>query len=441
MNEVRRIGTGQRSALLKSILARQQNRAPIHSGTQLGIEMLAQGIDAWSENKLREQEEERQLSAVRETVDALGSGLGRPDPLVLGQTPTVANLERLNQGQNDFSQTYPFLNAAQNVEDPVMAAMLLQQGVTNASDQQGSRRRIEADIAGEERALGKTIGTERRGVEIAIAEEKRRVAENIAEERRKGPTTKSVLFNGQPAFMTNSEIARLNALGGNQITPLPQPNLVPQSEYDKSRDKTWAGMIEGIEEDASQARDKLTEINTLDSIMQDPTVYTGTGAGALQWVKKAGRTVFGLEGIEGVGLAEQAQMLRSRGAMQLRHELPGPMSNADREFLTAIPQNIGNTAEGNFIIAEYRRRVEQRKLDTLELAYGYMDASPNQRLDRGWNQFLQDFMDENPIFSDADWAEMTAEAKKANQVKIFGDQGIVGDAQRIIDDANNGGSR
>jgi hypothetical protein len=430
MNEVRRIGTGQRSALLKSILARQQNRAPIHSGTQLGIEMLAQGIDAWSENKLREQEEERQLSAVRETVDALGSGLGRPDPLVLGQTPTVANLERLNQGQNDFSQTYPFLNAAQNVEDPVMAAMLLQQGVTNASDQQGNRRTIEAAMAAEDRALGRTKAAELRGVQITKDAE-----------IRKGPKTKSVLFNGQPAFMTDSEIARIKGQGGNQITPLPQPNLVPQSEYDKSRDKTWAGMIEGIEEDASQARDKLTEINTLDSIMQDPTVYTGTGAGALQWVKKAGRTVFGLEGIEGVGLAEQAQMLRSRGAMQLRHELPGPMSNADREFLTAIPQNIGNTAEGNFIIAEYRRRVEQRKLDTLELAYGYMDASPNQRLDRGWNQFLQDFMDENPIFSDADWAEMTAEAKKANQVKIFGDQGIVGDAQRIIDDANNGGSR
>ena len=430
MNEVRRIGTGQRSALLKSILARQQNRAPIHSGTQLGIEMLAQGIDAWSENKLREQEEERQLSAVRETVDALGSGLGRPDPLVLGQTPTVANLERLNQGQNDFSQTYPFLNAAQNVEDPVMAAMLLQQGVTNASEQQGSLRRIEAAMAAEDRALGRTKAAELRGVQITKDAE-----------IRKGPKTKSVLFNGQPAFMTDSEIARIKGQGGNQITPLPQPNLVPQSEYDKSRDKTWAGMIEGIEEDASQARDKLTEINTLDSIMQDPTVYTGTGAGALQWVKKAGRTVFGLEGIEGVGLAEQAQMLRSRGAMQLRHELPGPMSNADREFLTAIPQNIGNTAEGNFIIAEYRRRVEQRKLDTLELAYGYMDASPNQRLDRGWNQFLQDFMDENPIFSDADWAEMTAEAKKANQVKIFGDQGIVGDAQRIIDDANNGGSR
>ena len=200
-------------------------------------------------------------------------------------------------------------------------------------------------------------------------------------------------------------------------------------------------MIEGIEEDASQARDQLTEINTLDRIMQDPTVYTGTGAGALQWVKKAGRTVFGLEGIEGVGLAEQAQMLKSRGAMQLRHELPGPMSNADREFLTAIPQNIGNTAEGNFIIAEYRRRIAQRKLDTLELAYAYMDRSPNKRLDRGWNQFLQDFMDENPIFSDADWTKMTAEAKEANQVKILGDQGIVGQAERIINNANNGGSR
>ena len=260
MNEVRRIGTGQRSALLESVLARQKNRSPIHSGTQLGIEMLAQGIDAWSANKLREKEEERQLSAVRETVDALGSGLGRPDPLVLGQTPTVANLERLNQGQDDFSQTYPFLNAAQNVEDPVMAAMLLQQGVTNASEQQGSRRRIEADIAGEKRALGKTEAAELRGVQIAKDAELRGVQIEIDEEIRKGPTTKSVLYNGQPAFMTNRQIARINGLGGNQITPLPQQNLVPQSEYDKSRDKTWAGMIEGIEEDASQARDKLTEI-------------------------------------------------------------------------------------------------------------------------------------------------------------------------------------
>ena len=193
MNEVRRIGTGQRSALLESILARQKNRAPIHSGTQLGIEMLSQGIDAWSENKLREQEEERQLSAVRETVDALGSGLGRPNPLVLGQTPTTENLAILNQRQDDFAQTYPFLNAAQNVQDPVVAAMLLEQGVTNASEQQGSLRRIKA-----------ARDAELRGVQIAEDAERRGVKIKIDEELRKGPTTKSVLFNGQPAFMTNS---------------------------------------------------------------------------------------------------------------------------------------------------------------------------------------------------------------------------------------------
>jgi hypothetical protein len=71
---------------MEAILKRQE-ADPIHSGTQLGIEMLAMGIDAWSKNKLMKQEAAQEFQA----AERLGTATGLNVPQSIGGTAPPFN--------------------------------------------------------------------------------------------------------------------------------------------------------------------------------------------------------------------------------------------------------------------------------------------------------------------------------------------------------------
>jgi hypothetical protein len=173
MSEVIQLGTNRRSALMEAILKRQKAN-PIHSGTQLGIEMLAMGIDAWSQNKLLEQEEleeerleQEQVSGYQSLATSLLGSRGALNPLELGQVPSVENLEQLKANQRQIATTNPFLSAMEDTTDPVLLELLAQEGISNVGGQVTADRERIAKIKQDEIELGITMAKEERDEDVA----------------------------------------------------------------------------------------------------------------------------------------------------------------------------------------------------------------------------------------------------------------------------------
>jgi hypothetical protein len=114
--------------------------------------------------------------------------------------------------------------------------------------------------------------------------------------------------------------------------------------------------------------------------------YTGFGGDTLLQVQRAG-AMLGIE-IEDLPAKEAAKRLSSQMALSLKTDLPGPMSNADREFLLSIPPNLNSTAAGNDAILFILRKREERKQDMMQ---SLLQANPQSMEEmRAWeNQYLQ----------------------------------------------------
>jgi hypothetical protein len=80
--------------------------------------------------------------------------------------------------------------------------------------------------------------------------------------------------------------------------------------------------------------------------------------------------------------------------LDVKRDLPGTMSDKDIEFLEKQVPRIGMTAEGNRVLIEVMKRVEQRKVQLADLADQY--ARTNGDL-MGWRQFRSQWLRTNPL--------------------------------------------
>jgi hypothetical protein len=129
----------------------------------------------------------------------------------------------------------------------------------------------------------------------------------------------------------------------------------------------------------------IGNLDTMETLL-DNIDYTGFGGDTLLLVQRAG-AMLGIE-IEDLPAKEAAKRLSSQMALSLKTDLPGPMSNADREFLLSIPPNLNSTAAGNDAILFILRKREERKQDMMQ---SLLQANPQSMEEyRDWeNQYLQ----------------------------------------------------
>src|SRR5690606_35761245 len=151
---------------------------------------------------------------------------------------------------------------------------------------------------------------------------------------------------------------------------------------------------ETIQTEGTQGVERIAQLQQIDALLSDPSVYTGTGAGSIQALKRMGKTLFGMD-FEGVGSAEAARRVSTEMALSLRSNLPGTMSDADRDFLMNIPPNLGDSAEGRKLLVELMTAREQRRVDVAKLARQYRQE--RGRLDEGWHDVLAQYNEENPM--------------------------------------------
>lgn len=186
----------------------------------------------------------------------------------------------------------------------------------------------------------------------------------------------------------------------------PLVSIGGENEYLKTRGKTLAENYEAMQTQGREATERISQLRQIDTLLSDPSVYTGTGAPSILALKRAGKTLLGLD-FEGVGEAEAARRVSTEMALSLRTNLPGPLSNADREFLMNIPPNIGDSAAGRKLLVELMTAREQRRMEVAQLARQYRQM--HGRLDEGWEDVLAQFSEDNPMFS----SEMIERAQTA----------------------------
>jgi hypothetical protein len=212
-------------------------------------------------------------------------------------------------------------------------------------------------------------------------------------------------FADEPAAVKEYALAKREGFEGNftdflkeKKGPLVTIDNKGEEEYVKTRGKALAEDFGTIQTQSQQATDRIGQLRQIDELLSNPNVYTGTGAQAINALKRTAQTLFGQDSIEGVADADAARRISTEMALSLKENLPGPMSDSDREFLQGIPPGIGDTAQGRKLLVELMTAKEQRKIETAELAREYAEQN-NGRLDDGWYTALARYNVQNPVFS------------------------------------------
>jgi hypothetical protein len=178
----------------------------------------------------------------------------------------------------------------------------------------------------------------------------------------------------------------------------PLVEITGEKSYDKTRGEAIAKDYGQVQQEAQGAVSRIGQLRQIDSLLSDPNVYTGTGAQSINALKRAGQTLLGMD-IKGVESADAARRITSEMALSLKDDLPGPLSNPDREFLLSIPPSIGDTAAGRKLLVELMIAKEERKVEIAQLARQYAQQHGG-RLDDGWYSVLAQHNEQNPVFTD-----------------------------------------
>ncbi len=203
------------------------------------------------------------------------------------------------------------------------------------------------------------------------------------------PLDKLYQQNKPTALMQNLQAAGLqpgtpeyrDAIIKSETKPL--VNMPAQEkEYDKELGKSLAKeMVESQKSGANAQRD-LANLEVMQQALSDPNLYTGSGGQAVQGLKKAAQTLFGVS-VKGVASGELAQNLANEIAVNNKDKLPGPMSNADREFLVDMAPTISKSPEGNRLILELGMAHKRWEAAKAQVAREYT-RTHGGRLDAGY---------------------------------------------------------
>jgi len=160
-------------------------------------------------------------------------------------------------------------------------------------------------------------------------------------------------------------------------------NMPPmEKEYDKTMGGELAKEFIDANRTAATAQRDIANLDVLNQALSDPNLYTGTGGNVIQGIKKGAETLFGVP-VKGTSSGEVMQNLASEIAVANKDKLPGPMSDADRQFLVDMAPNLSKTPEGNRLIIGLGMEHKRWQIERAKAARAYA-AQNGGRLDSGY---------------------------------------------------------
>ncbi len=176
-----------------------------------------------------------------------------------------------------------------------------------------------------------------------------------------------------------------------------------ESKYDEEMGKHMAQLNVDMMKGEQSANRTIGMLDRLDQLLKDPNVYQGTGGDTFAKVKGWSKAL-GID-VGNMGPTEAVRAIANQFALELRNPaggagMPGALSDKDREFLVSMVPGLTNTREGNALLIDYMKRMNQRQLEVGRLRRDYVRQ--NGRLDEGFYQTLADYSAQNSLFNDMD---------------------------------------
>jgi hypothetical protein len=199
-----------------------------------------------------------------------------------------------------------------------------------------------------------------------------------------------------PVYLEGQE--RLRRAGASKTTV--DASTKGEDAFKSSIGKTAGDRYYAILDAGQKAATTEGNLQAMETLLNEID-YTGFGGTTLLNVQRAGAMV-GLEIGDDIAPKEAAQRLSNELALGLKENLPGPMSNADREFLLSIPPNLNVTDAGNdalIFLLRQRTRFEQAAAKSL------LEANPQSLQEyQQWERRFQ--MEYGPVFTPEDKAQL-----------------------------------
>lgn len=180
-------------------------------------------------------------------------------------------------------------------------------------------------------------------------------------------------------------------------------NLAAEKAWDTESAKLWAKRYDDITAGAMNSQQMLGMYDLAEQAF-DSGVRTGFGAETELTLRQLGAAM-GLDtDPEKLAGGELIRSVQNRMALMMRSPdggmgMPGALSDRDIKFLKDSQIGIDRSPEGNKRMLQAYRLMEQRKIEIARIADEYVQQ--NGRLDAGFNSYLRDYANANPLFETA----------------------------------------
>lgn len=173
-----------------------------------------------------------------------------------------------------------------------------------------------------------------------------------------------------------------------------------ENAYATTLAKNDAERFLALNQAGTNANQRLNTLQMLENLSKSPDFYSGFGGDTRMRANKA-LSSLGITDPKAASATEAFNALTNQLTLDATGgKLGAGVSNADVAFLQSINPNLSTTAEGNREIINIQRKIAQRQVQVSQLARQYA-AKNGGRLDAGFDEQLQRWAEQNPLFPQA----------------------------------------
>ncbi len=197
-----------------------------------------------------------------------------------------------------------------------------------------------------------------------------------------------------------------------KISPINPTGTTINMGAEKAQDATVGKAYGDLQVDLStKGRNAASTLNTLslmEQAMKTPGFYSGVGGEGVKLANQA-LAALGVKDAKAASAAEVFDALSNKVVLDGLGGSLGPgISNTDRDYIARTAPTLAQSEAGNRDLIGVARALAQRQQAVSKLAREYAGAHGG-RLDSGFDQQLEDFAAQNPLFPQAQ-ASSTASA-------------------------------
>jgi len=203
---------------------------------------------------------------------------------------------------------------------------------------------------------------------------------------------------------------KIHQIGGNGTNVTIEGDAPDFDPLDKEIAKRFAEEGQAIAQASDDARATLGQIDRMRMLQR--SAESGLYADEKLFLEKAAN-MLGVENFVYDGSVGAGEAMRSLGTdfvLGFTERTKGAISEAEMDLFAKAAPGLGNTPEGNALILDMMERIATRQIEVDQLRSEFMmnlPASDKTNAQYLWRQRLNEYHQNNPIFSEGELASMS----------------------------------